>query len=537
MPRKKIEKLESEIEKLEVDPAPKKSSKKRAARDEKPIKSAPKKAKKPAPLTNQKQEALKVEIPESLDDQKLNIFIHRRDLRCIDNTALNFMSKNFGAITPIFIFTPEQIKPENNEYFCHNLVQFMCESLEDLDQKYQNLGGNLNFFEGDIVQVLQNIHTKHPIQSVGFNADYSPYAAIRDQKIADFCQENEITVVKQEDILLVNILNQKNYPNQRPYEVFTPFMNYQKKTYQVRLPDEYEPKVRPLNLDTKFRISVEKIGKFYETNPNIYCHGGRAEGLKRLDGIKNQGKYVTHRNNLDYETTGLSPYLNLGLVSCRETYQNAVKKFSKDHTLVTELWWRDFFYNILYYFPKNVGNAMNKKFRDRQWDDDVKGFEKWKAGQTGFPIVDACMNQLNTTGFLHNRGRMIVASFLTKHLFTDWRWGEKYFASKLIDCNVAANNGGWQWTASTGVDSHRSFYRVFNPWLQTAKFDENCVYTKKWLPVLKDVPNEHIKKWDQFYKKYEKKLDYPVPICDHKERRENALAKLKEWSAASRNEK
>ena len=459
----------------------------------------------------------------------MNIFIHRRDLRNNDNTTMNYMSKKVGDLTPIFIFTPEQIDRKKNEYFSNNLVQFMCETLKELDEDYKNKKSRLNCFEGDIIKVLDSIHKFKKINSLGFNADYSPYSKKRDAKIEKWCDDNKVTFFKKEDMLLVNILDNKNYPNEKPYEIFTHFMNYQRKNYNVKKPSRNRIKLDNINIDSKFKVNIKDISKFYENNPDIMCHGGRKNGEKKLRDINKQDKYPQLRNNLDYETTRLSPYINLGVVSIREVYNRTLQLFDEEHSLISELWWRDFFYNVLHHNPHVVGLEMNEKFRGIKWDNNELLFKKWKEGKTGFPIVDACMNELNTTGFLHNRGRMIVASFLTKHLFTDWRWGEIYFAQKLIDCNVSANNGGWQWTASTGVDSHRTFYRVFNPWLQIEKFDEDCIYTKKWLPVLADIPIKHIQKWDKYHKLYAKKIDYPSPILDHATRRDYALKKLKRY--------
>ena len=460
----------------------------------------------------------------------MNIFIHRRDLRLVDNTTLNFICKNktINNISPIFIFTPEQIDPKINSYFSNNLVQFMCESLEELHNDYATKNSTLNFFYGDYIKVLESIHKKYNINSVSFNVDYSPYAIKRDNNIKAWCKDNNIKCFSKEDMLLVNIIDNKNYPNEKHYEIFTHFKNYQIKNYSIKKVSK-QKLINCLNKDslfTKYSIDKSKLDTFYTKNKNIMCNGGRKKGEQKLEHINKQDKYPTLRNNLDYETSRLSPYINLGLVSIREVFSRVEKLYGLNHSLISELWWRDFFYNILYRNPSVVGNAMNSKFRNIKWDNNKILFNKWKNGMTGFPIVDACMNELNKTGYLHNRGRMIVASFLTKHLFTDWKWGEKYFAQKLIDYNISANNGGWQWTASTGVDSHRTFYRVFNPWLQIAKFDKDCKYTKKWLPSLKDVPNEHIKKWDKYYRKYSK-IDYPKPIVNHAERRDYALNRLK----------
>lgn len=455
--------------------------------------------------------------------QKLNIFIHRRDLRCFDNTTLNHMSTYKEGVTPIFIFTPEQIIKSKNEYFNDNLVQFMCESLESLDGEYQSKGGRLNLFEGDIIQVLESIHQYKPISSVGFNADYSPYSKIRDDKIEIWCNTKNIKFVKQEDMLLVNIMDKINYPNNKPFDVFTPFMKYQRKNYEVEKPSKQRIKLQNVDIESKFRIPTDKISKFYTHNPKLHCHGGRKMGLKCLKDLDQQQNYKQMRMNLDYRSSEMSPYLNLGIISIREAYDRTLSLYSEDHHLIFEIWWRDFYYNVMYRYPHVVGNALNKNFTNVPWDNNLEWFEKWKNGKTGFPIVDAAMVELNTTGFINNRARLIVASFLTKDLYIDWRWGEKYFANKLIDCNVSANNGGWQGCAGTGTDKQ---IRIFNPWLQVSRYDKNCNYVKKWLPQLKGIPNKDIHEWDKCWKKYINAIDYPAPMVDHEERREYAVRKL-----------
>ena len=242
--------------------------------------------------------------------------------------------------------------------------------------------------------------------------------------------------------------------------------------------------------------------------------------------VKNQDKYDEKRNCLTYNTTHLSAYINLGLLSIREIYHHVVEKLGKKNGIITELYWRDFYYNILHFFPHVVGNSFRENYDKIKWRNNKKQFKAWCEGKTGFPIVDACMRQMNETGYMHNRGRMIVASFLTKDLLIDWRWGEKYFATQLQDYNISANNGGWQWASGSGTDS-QPYFRIFNPWSQSDKFDPNCEYIKKWVPELNDIENKHIHQWDKFYQDYE--IDYPEPIVNHKDERENTLKVYKKY--------
>ena len=230
---------------------------------------------------------------------------------------------------------------------------------------------------------------------------------------------------------------------------------------------------------------------------------------------------------LNYKTSRLSPFINLGVLSIREVFRHIGKSFGIGHGLINELYWRDFYYNILYHFPRVVGNNFNSRYANIKWDNNEDWFKRWCTGTTGFPVVDACMTELNTSGYMHNRGRMIVANFLTKLLFIDWRWGEKYFAQNLLDYNISANNGGWQWSANTGTDVG-AFNRIFNPWTQVAKWDKGCKYIKKWLPVLQNVDSRHIEKWDKYHTEYTH-LDYPSPMINYKERRAYGMAKYAEY--------
>lgn len=457
----------------------------------------------------------------------MNIFIHRRDIRHDDNTTLyQMMSELKEPIVPIFIFTPEQIS--DNPYFSSNLVQFMCLSLLDLDQDYQKKKSKLYCFYGHVEKVLNKIHNKFPIKNLGFNNDYSPYAKKRDNQIYQWCQKNKIKCWHQEDMLLVNILNQKNYPNEHPYKVFTPFMKYLKKTFPVLPPIvKKKPLLGIFPESPPGELSVKKINSFYTFNPNLLVKPGRSSALITLNNLKDQQHYNENRNLLTYETSHLSAYINLGLISIREVYQMGQRLLKTENTFIDELYWRDFYYNILHHFPHIVGKSFKEKYDNIKWDNNEEQFQLWCQGQTGFPIVDACMRQLNTTGYMHNRGRMIVASFLTKDLFIDWRWGEKYFATQLTDYNVSANNGGWQWSAGSGTDA-QPYFRIFNPWTQIDKFDPHCQYILKWVPELKDIPLKDIKKWDQTWEKYPN-CDYPQPMVNHKERYHYTLQQYKKY--------
>ena len=471
----------------------------------------------------------------------MNIFIFHRDLRINDNTTLIKQLKAVRDVVPIFIFTPEQIEPKKNDYYSSNSVQFMIESLHELNNSIQEHGGKLHFFKGDTIKVLNSIHKSHPIKSVGYNIDYTPYARQRDASINEFCNKKDITIFAEEDYAMYNILDgkTKNQNNDSCYLVFTPFKKYCIKNLTVNDINTFHSldskgihfkKIDSKGIDSKgidsnkYSIKESDIDNFYENNNNIHISGGRKEGLKILSNIKKWKDYDKERDHLEYKTTSLSAHNHFGTVSIREVYWRILDILGKGSGLISELHWRDFYINITWYYPKILAGMIgkrNKGLKDKydkiKWSTNNTYYEKWCEGKTGFPIIDAAMSQLNTTGYMHNRCRMIVASFLCKDLCLDWRMGEKYFASKLLDYDPMSNSGGWQWSSSVGADS-QPYFRIFNPWTQQKKFDPNCIYIKKWLPILKDVDNKTIHTWDENYTDI-----YIKPIISHDVMRKKAL--------------
>ena len=458
----------------------------------------------------------------------MNIFIHHRDLRINDNTTLIKMSNEVKDIIPIFIFTPEQIDKSKNKYFSNILVQFMCETLIELKDDYKKNKSILNFYYGNTLDVIKELHKKYTINSIGFNADYSPFAKKRDNEIIKWGNKNDVIIFYEEDMLLVPIMTGNTFKKNKdePYKVFTPFKNYLKSTYTVEDVNNKKIKLKNKSLKIKSSIDIKYFTNFYETEDNLNVKSGRKEGLKKLNLVKEQKQYNKMRNFLTYETTNLSAYINLGLLSIREVYYKIVEKLGKQNNLIDELYWRDFYYNILYFFPHVVGKSFNEKYDKIKWNNNKTKFKKWCDGKTGFPVVDACMRQMNETGYMHNRGRMIVASFLTKDLLIDWRWGEKYFATQLLDYNISANNGGWQWASGSGTDA-QPYFRIFNPWTQSKNFDKDCEYIKNWVPELKNVENKDIHNWFKTYDKYE--IDYPEPMVNHDDERKNTLKIYKKY--------
>jgi deoxyribodipyrimidine photo-lyase len=453
------------------------------------------------------------------------LFIFRRDLRIVDNVGLNYAFENCENIIPIFIFVPEQVT--NNEYKSDNAIQFMIESLKDLDKNLKKYKSKLHLFYGTNEKVLKNIIEEINVKTIIFNMDYSPYAIDRDLNIEILCEKNNIEYIKTEDYLLSNI-GTLNKANGEPYLVFTPFKNNGLKKV-VTKPHKIKPKnlniiKKKLKNNINFNFNFNFIK--YKYNPNIYRNGGRINALKTLNKIKNQKNYNETRNIMNIESSSLSAYIKFGNISIREVYYKIKTILGSKNDLLGQLYWREFYYYIAYYFPNILrkGQNYNSKYNKIKWNNNKKNFEKWCNGETGYPIVDAGMRQLNEIGFMHNRSRLITANFLNRMLGQDWRNGEKYYASKLSDYDPAVNNGNWQWIASTGVDPKPYFQRLFNPMLQSKKFDINAEYIKKWLPELKDIPNKELHDWSSNYQKYDlKKLNYFKPIVNYKDARKQSI--------------
>lgn len=451
----------------------------------------------------------------------MSIFIFRRDFRIKDNTAWNEMLKNTdGVIYPIFIFTPEQIK--TNKYKSDNAVQFMIESLLELNKEVK-----ITFCYGDINDILSDIIKTNKIDSIYTNTDYTPYSIKREKIIEKLCKENEIKFNYCHDITLYEPNTIKTSSNQN-YQKFTPFYRYclGEKVRESITKNTNHTISRP---KTKYIIDKSKLSKFYEENKNIHIHGGRDNALNILHKINNFKNYEKTRNTLHITTTNLSAYLKFGCISIREAYHYFVDKLGKKHPLVRQLIWREFYYHLGYGFTERFGKSLKIKYDKIKWGNNPSWFKKWKEGHTGFPIIDACMMQLNMTGFMHNRGRLIVSSFLIKNLMIDWRYGEKYFARKLIDYDVLVNQGNWQWTSGSGADS-QPFFRVFNPSLQSEHYDKDAIYIKKWLPQLKDIEPKHLHDWEKYHSEYNlKEIKYWKPMVSYTESKKKGIAMYKKY--------
>lgn len=445
------------------------------------------------------------------------LFIFRRDLRIDDNTGLLEALEKATTVIPCFIFDPVQIA-ENNPYRSDNLVQFMIESLKDLTQQLEARGGRLYLFHGKPHDIVNQLIEHEKIDAVFVNRDYTPYSKKRDLLINNICNKKDIDFCQVADAL-INDPEQSLKKDGEPYTIFTPFFK-RASLIAVREPVKNSHK----NYAAKHLTGQESEAIYKkilpELNKNIFAHGGRSVCLKIIKHLGNYKNYTKERDIPALEkTTGLSAHLKFGTCSVREIYCKIQEKLGSYHPLLRQLYWRDFFTHIAFHFPHIFGHAFHEKYEHIDWENNKKNFDAWRNGMTGFPIVDAGMRQLNATGFMHNRVRMIVASFLTKDLHIDWRWGEQYFAQKLVDYDPAVNNGNWQWAASTGCDA-QPYFRIFNPWLQQKRFDPECLYIKQWIPELKLLTPKQIHGWCN----QQVASNYPKPIVDHAEK--SAQAKI-----------
>jgi deoxyribodipyrimidine photo-lyase len=441
------------------------------------------------------------------------LFVFRRDLRIVDNHGLLLANSICNNIFTIFIFTPEQVS-NSNDYKSNNAIQFMIESLKELSSEISKKGGRLYTFYGNNINVIKKCLSTFQIDCVCFNKDYTPYAIERDTSIVELCKSNNVICEISTDYYLYEPGTIFSSSGKEPYKKFTPYYEECKK-HKVDLPVKYKAiSFSKKNVEIINSINLnDALKKFIgekKENLDILVHGGRNIGLIKLnDSFLNQKKYIKTRNELDKKTSQLSAYIKFGCISIREVYS----KFKNNHEFIRQLMWRDFYANILYYFPFALGKSIRPNYNKIKWKHNKDWLELWKNGMTGFPLVDAGMRELNRTGYMHNRARLITSSFLVKTLLIDWRYGEKYFARKLTDYDPASNNGNWQWIAGGGADS-MPYFRIFNPWQQSKENDTDAKYIKKWINELEEVPANDIHRWYDKWENY-KDVYYPKPMVEY----------------------
>ncbi|QOW09273.1 deoxyribodipyrimidine photo-lyase [Kaistella flava (ex Peng et al. 2021)] len=424
---------------------------------------------------------------------KISIFWFRRDLRLADNHGLFKALESSENVLPIFIFDTEILsKLENKE---DRRVDFIVQVLQILNQFLEKSGKSIRILYGKPLDVFKELTENYDIENVFCNEDYEPSAIKRDQEISDFLSQKNIGFQSFKDQVHFHkddILKSDG----TPYTIYTPYSKQWLKKFSDEEEESYpsEKLLHHLIDVEKQEISLGKIG-FIKTDYKFVAPKINREILKT---------YHETRNFPTTPTSEMSVHLRFGTISVRKLAAEATKL---NETYLKELIWREFFMQILYHFPKVVNESFKRKYDNISWLYDEELLKKWQEGKTGYPIVDAGMRELNETGLMHNRVRMVCASFFTKHLLMHWRIGEAYFAEKLLDYDLSANNGNWQWSAGTGCDS-APYFRVFNPEEQQKKFDPEFKYIKKWV------------------KEFGTK-DYPQPIVEHKFARLRALETYK----------
>ncbi len=424
--------------------------------------------------------------------QSVSVFWFRRDLRLFDNAGLYHALKSDYPVLPLFIFDKnilDELKPEDAR------VQFIWQELSKIKAVLEERSSSMLIKYGTPQQVYNDLIDEYDVRAVFTNRDYEPYAQQRDKEIYSLLKEQDIEFKGYKDQVIFD-KSEVVKGDGSPYTVYTPYS----RKYKEKLNDFYLKSYPTENYHSNFikidplpDISLQDMG-FRQVEASYPD--------KEVDSTL-LNNYVKTRDIPSIKgTSRMSLHLRFGTVSIRQLAQQAGSGKYFD-----ELIWRDFYQMILYHFPNTVTESFKPKYDNIPWRNNEDEFKKWCEGKTGYPLVDAGMRELNETGYMHNRVRMVVASFLTKHLLIDWRWGEAYFAEKLLDYDQASNIGGWQWAAGSGVDA-APYFRVFNPILQLQKFDKDLKYVKKWIPEYGTDK-------------------YPDPIVDHKEARERALSTYK----------
>ena len=429
-------------------------------------------------------------------ENKKQIAIHwfRRDLRLHDNTALYHALNSGQPVIPIFIFDSNILDKLENKQDAR--VQFIYESLHHIHQELLKFNSGVKVLFGNPVECWTNLIKEYSIKSVYTNHDYEPYAINRDKEIEALLNKNNISFNTYKDQVIFE-KSEVVKDDGKPYTVYTPYSRKWKSRLIAEGIPSYDSKLLVNNFyQTTINFpSLESIG-FKKSNllfPADHC----ADDIIQ--------KYADQRDIPGINgTSRLGIHLRFGTISIREMARKAQQL---SDSWLNELCWREFYMMILWHFPHVTNGSFKPMYDAIEWRNNENEFQAWCEGKTGYPIVDAGMRELNTTGYMHNRVRMVVASFLTKHLLIDWRWGEAYFASKLLDFDLSANNGGWQWAAGSGCDA-APYFRIFNPYEQTKKFDSDLKYIRKWVPEFQD-------------------FSYPQPIVDHKMARERCLETYK----------
>ncbi|MFN6945307.1 MAG: cryptochrome/photolyase family protein [Cytophagaceae bacterium] len=415
---------------------------------------------------------------------KITVFWFRRDLRLEDNKGLFLALNEHFPVLPVFIFDTNILNDLDDK--SDSRITFIIDALKIINKKLIKYNSGIKVLIGTPLNAFQSLVKEYDIHKVYTNTDYEPYAIQRDQEIASFLKSRNIEFQSEKDQVIFEKTEVLNNSGQ-PYKVYTPYKNKWKELFKKDSTKEYPSDAK---LDNIYKLANTEL-------PELGQLGFKPSALKIPPFIFDQNlikNYHLTRNNPSLPTSRIGVHLRFGTISIRKAIQIACEL---NETWLDELIWREFFMQLLYNFPNSATEPFHSKFSRLEWINDEEQFDKWCNGLTGYPMVDAGMRELNATGFMHNRVRMVAASFLTKHLLINWTWGEQYFASKLLDYEMSSNVGNWQWVAGTGADA-QPFIRVFNPELQAKRFDPDLTYIKTWIP---EIDSE----------------EYPKPIVNHKE--------------------
>jgi deoxyribodipyrimidine photo-lyase len=422
----------------------------------------------------------------------MNIFWFRRDLRLMDNAGLYFALREGSPVMPVFILDTNILDDLEDKDDAR--VNFIISALSELNKQLIEFNSSLHVYRGDPETIFRNILSDFKIENVFTNGDYESYSTDRDKKVSSLLEEKGVSFHSFKD----HVIFEKNEivkDDGSPYAVFTPYS----RKWKSCLNDFY----------LQSYPTEKYFSNFYQCSP-LAIPSIESIGFKKSE-IQIPAKEVAdsliknYKNARDYPgeegTSRLGIHLRFGTISIRQL-ANHVKQISE--VFLNELIWRDFYHMVLFWFPHvGRGEAFKKEYDRIEWRNNENEFSLWCSGQTGYPLVDAGMRQLNATGFMHNRVRMVTASFLSKHLLIDWRWGEAYFARRLLDYDFASNNGGWQWSAGSGCDAS-PYFRIFNPSMQAKKFDPELKYIKRWVPEINT-------------------FDYSAPLVQHEFARQRCL--------------
>ncbi|MCH9753668.1 MAG: DNA photolyase family protein [Alphaproteobacteria bacterium] len=458
--------------------------------------------------------------------QDTSIIWLRRDLRLDDHFAFRHANDLNSSILPIFIFDTEILKNFKNKE--DKRISFILDRILFLNSKLKKYNSKIHVFHGKPIDIISKIISKLKPKNIIAGAGYEPYDIKRDKNIQDLCERNNVNFILDNDHLIFPP-NSIVKDDGTPYKVFTPYSrklysqideistnDYKVKQFNPWKIDAYKHlKEYALDLSQEKSDILDNIGYSYSKYEPWNCEFQNSDIKSFKDKLYH---YKESRDFMSEDgTSKFSPYLRFGFISIRACLRMAISS-QNAHTWINELIWRDFYAMAIYFSPESVTQEVIAKFRKLEWNQNEEAWKKFTSAQTGYPIVDASVRQLKEIGWVHNRARMIAASFLTKHLLIDWRKGEEFYSQHLMDYELSSNVGGWQWAASTGFDA-QPYFRIFNPYLQSKKFDPQGKYIKKYLPALNKVDTKDI----HSPKDFSKSLHYPEPIVQHEIARKIAI--------------